>query len=108
MMFMDSLSKELQDFLIRLGKDEKGVGDKLAGYTRQLINMLYSTDAQIIEEYYGFFGNEPHRLEDLAHKYKTTQELMQQGIEACLRKIAVSPEWQQIRPLTKLRAIKIR
>lgn len=104
---MDSLSKELQDFLIRLGKDEKGVGERLAGYTRQLINMLYSTDAQIIEEYYGLFGNEPHPLESLAHKYKTSPEIMMDGIEACLRRIAVSPEWQQIKPLTKLRTIKL-
>lgn len=105
---MDNLSKELQDYLIRLGKDEEKFGSKLAGYTRQLINMLYSSDAQIIEEYYGLFGNEPHPLDELAAKYKTTPEVMLQGIEACLRKIAVSPEWQQIKPLTKLRAIKLK
>ena len=89
---MDDLSKELQDFLIRLGKDEKSVGDKLAGYTRELVNMLY----------------EPHTLGQLAVRYKTTPDIMEKGIEACLRKIAVSPEWQQIKPLTKLRAIKLR
>lgn len=105
---MDDLSKELQDFLIRLGKDEKGVGERLAGYTRQLVNMLYSSDAQIIEEYYGLFGNEPHTIEYLASKYRTSTEVMAQGIESCLRKIAVSPEWQQIKPMTKLRAIKLK
>ena len=105
---MDDLSKELQDFLIRLGKDEKSVGDKLAGYTRELVNMLYSSDAQILEKYYGLFGNEPHTLGQLAARYKTTPDIMEKGIEACLRKIAVSPEWQQIKPLTKLRAIKLR
>lgn len=105
---MDSLSSELQDFLIRLGKDEKGVGEKLSGYTRQLINMLYSTDAQIVESYYGLFGNEPHTPEQLAAQYHTSPEMISKGIEACLRKIAVSPEWQQIKPLTKLRRIKLK
>ena len=105
---MDDLSKELQDFLISMGKDEKRFGERLTGYTRQIINMLYSTDAQILEEYYGLFGQEPHWLDDLAHRYKVSPEIMQQGIEACLRKIAVSPEWQQIKPLTKLKAIRIK
>ncbi len=105
---MDSLSQELQDFLVRLGKDEKGVGERLAGYMQKLVNMLYSTDAQIIEEYYGLFGNEPHTLDDLARRYKTSTDKLRQGIEACLRKIAVSPEWQQIKPMTKLRAIKLK
>ena len=69
---MDDLSKELQDYLIRLGKDEKSVGEKLAGYTRQLINILYSSDARILEEYYGLFGNEPQSLDQLSARYKTT------------------------------------
>lgn len=105
---MDDLSKELQDYLIRLGKDEKSVGEKLAGYTRQLINILYSSDARILEEYYGLFGNEPQSLNQLSARYKTTPDIMEKGIEACLRKIAVSPEWQQIKPMTKLRAIKLK
>lgn len=105
---MDDLSKELQDYLIRLGKDEKSVGEKLAGYTRQLINMLYSSDARILEECYGLFGNEPQSLDQLSARYKTTPDIMEKGIEACLRKIAVSPEWQQIKPMTKLRAIKLK
>ncbi|MDD6378994.1 MAG: hypothetical protein SPL37_05830 [Prevotella sp.] len=105
---MDDLSKELQDYLIRLGKDEKSVGEKLAGYTRQLINILYSSDARILEEYYGLFGNEPQSLDQLSARYKTTPDIMEKGIEACLRKIAVSPEWQQIKPMTKLRAIKLK
>lgn len=105
---MDDLSKELQDYLIRLGKDEKSVGKKLAGYTRQLINILYSSDARILEEYYGLFGNEPQSLDQISARYKTTPDIMEKGIEACLRKIAVSPEWQQIKPMTKLRAIKLK
>ena len=105
---MDDLSKELQDYLIRLGKDEQSVGEKLAGYTRQLINILYSSDARILEEYYGLFGNEPQSLDQLSARYKTTPDIMEKGIEACLRKIAVSPEWQQIKPMTKLRAIKLK
>lgn len=105
---MDDLSKELQDYLIRLGKDEKSVGEKLAGYTRQLINILYSSDARILEEYFGLFGNEPQSLDQLSARYKTTPDIMEKGIEACLRKIAVSPEWQQIKPMTKLRAIKLK
>ena len=105
---MDDLSKELQDYLIRLGKDEKSVGEKLAGYTRQLINILYSSDARILEEYYGLFGNEPQSLDQLSARYKTTPDIMEKGIEACLRKIAVAPEWQQIKPMTKLRAIKLK
>ena len=107
-MTMDNLSIELQEFLIRLGMDEKAIGDRLAGYMRELINMLYSSDARIIEEYYGLFGNEPHTIEQLASRYNASPEALKKGIEACLRKIAISPEWQQIRPLTKLRAIKLK
>ena len=60
------------------------------------------------QEYDASQIQEPHRLDDLAHRYKVSPEIMQQGIEACLRKIAVSPEWQQIKPLTKLKAIRIK
>lgn len=105
---MDNLSKELEDFLIRLGKDEKGVGERLASYTRQLLNLLYSSDAQIIEEYYGLFGKEPHTVDELATRYHTTSEAITKGIAMCLRKIAITPEWQSMKPLTKLRAIKLK
>ncbi len=105
---MDNLSKELEDFLIRLGKDENGVGERLAGYTHQLLNLLYSSDAKIVEERYGLFGEQPHTPDELATRYHTTPDAINKGIAMCLRKIAVTPEWQTMKPMTKLRAIKLK
>lgn len=105
---MDALSKELQDFLIRAGKNPKSVGDKMLTYTRDILRLLYSSDEKIILEYYGLFGESVHTINELAAEYHTTPDVMQQGIEACLRKLAVSPEWVSIKPMTKLKAIKLK
>lgn len=97
---MDALSSELQDFLIRLGREPNCVSGKVEHYIHHLLQLLYPDDEQLLKEYYGLFGTPVRRLEDLARGRGVSTDRLTQVIENSLRKIAVSPEWQMLKQLT--------
>lgn len=105
---MDQLSKELEDYLIRLHKEPNGIGDKMVTYTERLLNLLNVKDAELLEQYYGILGFNAYPIEELAHRNGTTPDVIIKGIEVCLRKLAVTPEWQMMKPMGRLRAIKLK
>lgn len=105
---MDALSDELHHFLRRLGERPEQVGDKLQGYVRALLRLLTPADEQLVMRHYGLFGCTAESAEQLASQYNTDAETVRQVLAQCLRKIAVTPEWQSVKPLTQLRAIKLK
>jgi len=94
---MDALSSELQDFLIRLGKDPESVSHKMEHYTEHLLRLLHSDEEELLKEYYGLFGHDVRPLDFLASKRGISPDRLATIIEMCLRRIAVTPEWQMIR-----------
>lgn len=96
---MDILSNELHSFLIRLGQKPDSVSEKIEHYMKHLFRLLYPDEEKVLTEYYGLFGNDVKKLEDLARERGLGCEQLTLVIEASLRKIAVSPEWQMIKHL---------
>lgn len=96
---MDALSQELQDFLIRLGKEPNCVSEKIRHYIKHIMHLVYADDEDMLQQYYGLFGNDVKTLEDIAHERHISNETMLKIIEANLRKMAVSPEWQMVKQL---------
>lgn len=94
---MDALSCELQDFLIRLGKDPGSVSHKVSHYMEHLLRLLKPDEEEVIKQYYGLFGHTATPPESIAAERGTSPEELQTVIAACLRRIAVTPEWQMIR-----------
>lgn len=94
---MDSLSTELQDFLIRLGQHPETVSEKMEHYVKHLLRLLYPDEERILTDYYGLFGNSVRRAEDLADERGLSLSQLTAIITACLRKLAVTPEWQMIK-----------
>ena len=96
---MDALSQELQDFLIRLGRNPGCVSEKVEHYVRHIMHLVYADDEDMLQQYYGLFGNAVKALEDIARERKVSTDTMLRIIEADLRKMAVSPEWQMVKQL---------
>lgn len=94
---MDSLSSELQTFLIRLGKEPDCVSERMEHYIKHLLYLLQTDEERILTEYYGLFGHNVKSLEDLASERQLSPAMLEQVIETCLRRIAITPEWQMIK-----------
>lgn len=98
---MDALSQELQDFLIRLGREPGCVSEKVEHYIRHIMHLVYADDEDMLQQYYGLFGNSVKPLDDIAGERRVNRETMLKIIEANLRKMAVSPEWQMVKQLIR-------
>lgn len=96
---MDALSSELQSFLIHLGKEPNCVSENMEHYVKHLLHLLHTDDEQMLIKMYGLFGTPVSSLEYLAHERNFSHEQLRQTIETCLRKIAITPEWQMIKQL---------
>ena len=96
---MDALSEELQDFLIRLGKEPQCVSEKVEHYIKHIMHLVYADDEDMLQQYYGLFGNDVMPLEDIARERHVSNETMLKIIEANLRKMAVSKEWQMVKQI---------
>ena len=99
---MDAISKELQDFLIRLGSEPECVSEKVEHYIKHVLQLLSVPDEEIFKQYYGLFGCEVQTLDDIAHRHGVSAETMMRIIETDLRKLAITPEWQMIKQLIQL------
>lgn len=64
---------------------------------QHLLQLLSLPEENILKLYYGLYGNSVRSLSDIAGMCGVTEEQMQQVIERCLRRIAVTPEWQSIK-----------
>ena len=98
---MDALSQELQDFLIRLGREPGCVSEKVEHYIRHIMHLVYADDEDMLQQYYGLFGNSVKPLDDIAGERRVSRETMLKIIEANLRKMAFSPEWQMVKKLIR-------
>ncbi|SES74018.1 hypothetical protein [Prevotella sp. kh1p2] len=97
---MDALSKELNDYLVHMGKAAHITDRKMADYMSRILQLLPPADEELLKEHYGLFGTTAVPLEEMARRRGTTPEAVSTQIAACLRRVAVTPEWQMIKPST--------
>jgi DNA-directed RNA polymerase sigma subunit (sigma70/sigma32) len=96
---MTDLESELQEYLIRLGKNPKSVSERMEHYTEHLLHLLAYDTENVLKQYYGLFDTPVTSLEDLAYKRRISPEVMRSVIDKALRTLAITPEWQMMKQL---------
>ncbi len=94
---MDALSASLNTFLVRLGMNPETVHHETVHYMEHLLRLLGAADEQALTDYYGLFGAQRRSLGEIAQSRSLSPEDMMALIDNCVRRLAVTPEWQVIR-----------
>lgn len=84
----------LQHLLVCLHYQPQAVSHQMEHHVEHLLTLLPSDDAEDLLHYYGIFGHEQLALHDLARRRNLSDEDMMSHIDASLRRLAVTPEWQ--------------
>ena len=63
-----------------------------------LLALLDPDDEELILHYYGLFGHERRSLDALADERHEQPDATLAAVSRLLRRIAVTPEWQMIKP----------
>ncbi len=94
---MDSLTKELERWLVKMGLNPEKVSHKEEHAIGDLLSLLPEDIAVAIEEYFGLFGKERISLKEIAKSFHLEEEKMMALIDASLRRLAITPEWQLLK-----------
>ncbi len=100
---MDALTRSLHSFLVRVGLNPTTISSQTEHYLEHLLFLLPPEDEEAITHYYGLFGCERESLQEIAKELDLSQEDAMAHIDQCIRKLAVTPEWQMIRQIQKKR-----
>ena len=91
---MDKLSKTLHTYLVKVAYE--GATHEQEHQLEHLLALLMPEDEQAVVSYYGLFDEPRLSLDEIAHQRGETPEDTMEAIDRCIRKIAVTPEWQEI------------
>ena len=94
---MDALTASLNTVLVRLSLLPASVPHEAAHHAEHLLHLLPPDDEEAVVAYYGLFGAEQLSLAEIARSRSLADEDMMARIDSCLRRLAVTPEWQVIR-----------
>ena len=97
----DNLSRELHSFLVRIGMQPMSIYPQMEHYLEHLLYLLPPEEEKAVTNYYGLFGVERKSLQEIANELKMSQEDAMVRIDQCVRKLAVTPEWQMIKQTIK-------
>ena len=92
---MDALSHSLHSYLVTLAY--QGATHEQEHQMQHLLALLLPEDEQALVSYYGLFGTPRLSLAEIAKARHEAPEDTMAAIDRCIRKIAVTPEWQMIR-----------
>ena len=98
---MDALTRSLHSFLVRIGMNQEGVSPQMEHYVEHLLYLLPPDEEEAVTHYYGLFGCERESLQEIAKLLGLSQEAAMERIDNCIRKLAITPEWQMIRQTLK-------
>lgn len=98
---MDPLTAQLHSFLVNVGMDPAVVSPQMEHYLEHLLYLLPPEDEQAVIRYYGLFGELRLSLQEIALQLGMSQEDTMERIDRCVRKLAVTPEWQMLRQMEK-------
>ena len=93
----DNLSHELHSYLVRIGYDSTSLSPQMEHYLEHLLYLLPPEEEEAVEHYYGLFGCQQKSLQEIAKKLNLSQEDAMERIDQCIRKLAVTPEWQMLK-----------
>lgn len=91
---MDALTKTLQSFLVEMGLRPDDVPHDIGHSMEHLLHLLDAGDEDAVIDYYGLFGHERLSLHEIAEERGIADEEMMERIDKCVRRLAVTPEWQ--------------
>ena len=91
---MDPLSHSLHTYLVALAY--QGGTHEQEHQVEHLTALLDPDDEEALLHYYGLFGHERLALADIARERQESPEQTMAVIDRCIRKLAVTPEWQMI------------
>jgi len=94
---MDELTRSLHSFLVRIGLNPMSISPRTEHYLEHLLYLLPPEDEEAVTHYYGLFGCERKSLQEIAKELGLSQDDAMARIDYCVRKLAVTPEWQMIR-----------
>ncbi|MCX4293834.1 MAG: hypothetical protein OSJ56_07245 [Prevotella sp.] len=92
----DNISKGLHSFLVRLSYTPESVSGDIVHAMEHIMHLLTPEDEHAVTGYYGLFGIERIALDEIAASRGVTPEEMMETIDGCVRKLAITPEWQMI------------
>ena len=93
----DNLTKELHSYLVRIGINPTSVTPQMEHYLEHLLYLLPPEEEEAVTHYYGLFGCERKSLQEIAKELKISQEDAMARIDQCVRKLAVTAEWQMLK-----------
>ena len=98
----DNLSRELHSFLVRIGMAPDSISSKMEHYLEHLLYLLPPEEEEAVTHYYGLFGVQRKSLQEIAAELQLSQEDAMARIDQCVRKLAVTPEWQMLKQSIKI------
>ena len=99
---MDRLTRSLHSFLVRIGLNPESLSPQMEHYLEHLLYLLPPEEEEAVTHYYGLFGSERKSLQEIARESEMSQEDAMARIDQCVRKLAVTPEWQMIKQTQKI------
>ena len=97
----DKLTRELHSFLVRIGMQPTSISPQMEHYLEHLLYLLPPEEEEAVTHYYGLFGSERKSLQEIAKELELSQEDALARIDLCIRKLAVTPEWQMLKQTIK-------
>ena len=94
---MDALTRSLHSFLVRVGLNPMSLSPQMEHYLEHLLYLLPPEEEEAVTHYYGLFGSERKSLQEIAAELELSQEDAMARIDQCVRKLAVTPEWQMLK-----------
>ena len=98
---MDNLTRSLHSFLVHVGISPTGISPQMEHYLEHLLFLLPPEEEEAVTHYYGLFGCERKSLQEIAKELDLSQEETMERIDNCIRKLAVTPEWQMLHKTIK-------
>ena len=98
---MDALTRSLHSFLVRVGLNPTSLSPQMEHYLEHLLYLLPPEEEEAVTHYYGLFGSQRLSLQEIANELESSQEDAMERIDQCVRKLAVTPEWQMLKQLLK-------
>ena len=99
---MDRLTRQLHSFLVRVGLEPTSLSPQMEHYLEHLLYLLLPEEEEAVTHYYGLFGCERKSLQEISRELEMSQEDAMERIDQCVRKLAVTPEWQMLKQIQKI------
>lgn len=93
---LDKFSRQLHSYLLLAHGSALLVSEADKANLNILLTMLGGLDKDILDAYYGLFGETVKPVEQLALKYRVTQDALREIISKDLHRLSISPEWQMM------------